>query len=219
MNSLILIAMLAAAPRLQQTDLIIYYNPTSSDGQAIKQQLTTDLVAVCDKWRPHERIMGLNAILEHEYSRRRIHKYFRVKFVESSDKLSFRIGAGNRVVVPEHKGADPREYPGYVLFYNYVVDVHYRDYFDDLRKRENDRIWRDWYRDRNEKRVDFVFNLIDQGYTEVFSEFDFEFESMFKDGKFYSLESLGWIEPSAPVLIPPLSDKVCPLNKEWSLPR
>lgn len=216
--------MLAAAPRLQQTDLIIYYNPTSSDGQAVKQQLTTDFVEICNSWRPHERIMGLKAIISHEYSRRRVHKYFRVKFVESSDKLSFRIGAGNRVVVPEHVGADPREYPGYITFFDYVVDVHHRAYFDDIRRLRNARIKADWHSRRSVARADFIFKLIDKGYAQYFDEFNFdldtgEFEQiLYKDGQFFSLEGLGWKEPPAPQYIPELKDRPCPLNPKWRLP-
>jgi hypothetical protein len=220
MKTLILIALLGAAPKIQQTDLVIHYNPATPQGVAVKQQLTTDLVSVCNKWPKRERLMGFNAVLEHEYARRRVHKYFRVKFQESSDRMSFRIGAGNQITVPDHVGPDPREYPGYIQFFDYVVDVHHRAYFDDLRLAENKRIWKRWYVMRNAKYATFTFNLLEKKYEQYWDEYEFGLgEAFFKDGKFYSAESLGWREPDPPQLLPIITPQLCPLNPRWSLPK
>lgn len=203
-----------------KADLTVYYNPATTYGQAVKQQLSVDFTEVCNKWPSKERLMGLKAVVLHEYDRRRIHKYFNVTFVESSDALSFRIGSGNRIVVPKSKRADPREYPGYIDFFNFVIDVHYEDYFIDLRQAENSRIWKRWYLKRNAKYANFVFELAENSYEHFFDEYEFGAgESFFKEGQFYSAESLGWSEPPPPILLPLLPEKVCPLDKKWKLPK
>lgn len=211
--------LLISQAQLIKQELTIYYNPSTSEGKAVVQQLTTDLTKLCNKWPQRERIMGFNAVVKHEFDRRRIHKYFNVKFEKTSDVLAFRVGSGNKIIFPKSNNADPREYPGYINFFSWVVDVNYTSYFNDLRKEENRRIQRRWAADRQEKYVDFIFSLVEKGYEEYWDEYPFEgfSHSLFKDGKFFTPEQLGWHEPDPPILIQPLPERLCPINSKWRL--
>lgn len=216
MNYLLLITALS----LNRANLTIYYNPATEHGQAVYRQLNTDMFNIVRTWPVRERLLAQNAVIEHEFDRRRINKYFNITWIESSDQLSFRINSGNLVVIPSAKMADPREYPGYITFFSYVVDTYYEDYFTDLSRAENDRRWRRWHIKRSAMYADFILRMIEKKYEHYFNECDIEYsENFFKDGQFFTAERLGWVEPEPPILIPNLIPKICPLDPNWRLPK
>lgn len=209
-----------AAEPLKRT-LEIAINPRDSHGVAIRQHLTVD-------WLQKANELGIRpeAVIEYEVTRRRIHQHFTVVFKEWSGPPVFRVAAGEYQRFPLSKGSDPRELPGYLPFFDWLVNEYHRDYYESLRTAENSARWAAWTtrkiaaveafivaKEKAGYRAYGFYYYYDDGYEDGFLEMP-GFE---KSGKRFSAVELGWRGMPYPQTVPELKTAACPLDPEWKL--
>lgn len=217
-----------AYPRFPKTALTIGINPTTDEGKALKLQLERDWIEfACYQVQDltlKERVVLLKDILPYEIARRKLSLSFDLKIVETSDDMWMSFSRlRERTYFPKtYDSVHPNEFPGYIIFLTHVKDEHYLSYTQDcwaIQKR-NDFKWWTYYRDVSQ--VDFINKHKRLGYVHYHygseEAYEYGYESLKKNGVYYSLVALGWkdIDMKTPKPFPILSKN--PLKEDWKLP-
>lgn len=187
----------STADEFHKRTLEIWLNPQTLQGATIRQHLTVDWLQ-----RARELSCPPEAVLEIEVTRRRIHQHFDVHFKEFSGDLSIRVASGLRQRIP--RCASAQELPGYLPFFDWLVNEFYADYHEEIREKENSRRWADWSTRRLAAIEAFIkqqrklgyqsygfYYFYDDEYGEGYMEMPF-FE---KAGKTSSARERGWKDP------------------------